>query len=122
RPTLGEWSKLLQSEVHRFSKVFIVIDALDECFEGDGSRWSFLAEIQKLHPSIHLLVTSRHISTIEHEFEKAACMEIHASDEDVRRYVEGRIEQERQLSRHVKADPALQETIINAIVEKAKGM
>ena len=122
RPTLGEWSKLLQAEVRHFSKVFIVIDALDECSEGNGTRWSFLTEIQKLQPSVNLLVTSRHISAIEHEFEKATSVEIHARNEDVRRYVEDRIERERRLARHVKDDPALRETIINSIVEKARGM
>ena len=43
RPTLGELSKLLQSEVRHISKVFIVIDALDECPESNRTRESFLA-------------------------------------------------------------------------------
>ncbi|KAI9770214.1 MAG: hypothetical protein M1839_003242 [Geoglossum umbratile] len=122
RPTLVEWSKSLQSEVYRFSKVFIIIDALDECLESNGTRDSFLAEIKKLQPSVRLLVTSRYIPTIEYEFEKAARVEIRASDEDVRRYLEGRIERERRSVRHVRADLALQKTIIDTIVEKAKGM
>ena len=122
RPTLDQWFKLLQSEVQRFSKVFIIIDALDECPESKGTRDSFLAEIRKLQPSIHLLVTSRHIPTIECEFEKAAQVEIRARDEDVRRYLERRIKREHRLISLVKVDLALQETIINTIVEKAKGM
>jgi hypothetical protein len=121
RPTLSEWSKLLQSEVRRLSKVFIIIDALDECPESNGTRDSFLIEIRKLQPSIHLLVTSRHIPTIS-DFENAARVDVRASDKDVRRYLKDRIERERRLVRHVKADPTLQETIINTIVEKAKGM
>ena len=32
RPSFAEYSELLESEAHRFSKVFIVIDALDEVF------------------------------------------------------------------------------------------
>jgi hypothetical protein len=122
RPTLDELSKLLQSEVRRLSDVFIVIDALDECLEGNHTGESFLAEIQKLQPTIHLLITSRHISTIEREFEKAARVEIRASHEDVRRYLEGRIESKGRLARLVKADPTLQATIVNTIAEKAEGM
>jgi ankyrin repeat domain-containing protein 50 len=122
RPTLDELSKLLQLEVRRFSKAFIVIDALDECPESKGTRDSFVAEIRKLQPIAHVMVTSRHISTIEREFEKAARVEIRASGEDVRRYLEGRIENEGRLIRLVKADLALQETILNTIVENAKGM
>lgn len=54
--------------------------------------------------------------------EKAALVEIRASDKDVKRYLEGRIESEGRLVRLVKADPALQATIVNTIVEKARGM
>jgi len=122
RPTLSEYADLLQSEVRRFSKVFIVIDALDECSESNGTRDNFLAEIRKLQPTIHLLVTSRHIEIIERAFKNAARLEIRASDEDVRKYLEGRIASEPQLVRHVEKDSTLQDTIINAIVEKAKGM
>jgi hypothetical protein len=112
----------LQSEVLRFSEVFIVVDALDECPESNDTRDSFIAEIRKLHPIVHLMVTSRDISTIEREFEAAARVEIRAIDSDVRRYLESRIGRERRLLRHVKADPDLHETIINTVVEKAKGM
>jgi hypothetical protein len=57
--------------------------------------------------------TSRHISTIEREFEKAAQVEIRVGDNDVKRYLKGRIESEGRLVRLVKADPALQLTIEN---------
>lgn len=122
RPTLDELSKLLQLEVCRLLKVFILIDALDECPESNSTRDSFVAEIRKLQPITHLLVTSRHISTIEREFERAARVEIHATDEDIGRYIESRIKGDRQLIRYIQKDPALQGTIINTIVEKTKGM
>ncbi|KAI9774757.1 MAG: hypothetical protein M1839_001624 [Geoglossum umbratile] len=122
RPTLAEWSKLLQSEVRHLSKVFAIIDAFDEHLESNNTKYSFLTEIRKLQPTVHLLVTSRHIASIEREFEKAARVEIRASDIDIRRYLEDRIKQEHGLVRHVKTDSALQEAIINTIVEKAKGM
>ncbi len=122
RPTLGECSKLLKSEIENYSKVFILVDAIDESNENSGVRDGFLAEIRKLQPSIYLLVTSRHISTIEREFENAACVEIRASDEDVRKYLEGRIERESRLKCHVKAHPALQEEIVQMIAKTAKGM
>jgi hypothetical protein len=122
RPRLDELSKLLQSEVRCLSKVFFVIDALDECPESNGIRDGFITEIQKLQPITHLLITSRHISTIEHEFEQAARVEIRASDEDVKKYLECRIESESRLVRLVKGDSALQAAISNTIVENAKGM
>lgn len=121
RPSLAEYLKLLQSEIHHFSKVFIVIDALDECLDREGIR-SFLPELQKLPPNTHLLVTSRYIRDIEHEFEKAARLEIYARDEDVKSYVEARMGEQHQLVRHIEADPTLRSTISDAIVQKANGM
>jgi hypothetical protein len=122
RPTLDELSKLLQSEVRRISKVFIIIDALDECPESNCTRESFLTEIRKLHPTIYLLITSRHILAVEREFEQAERVEIRASGVDVKKYLEYRIESEGRLVRLVRADPALQAVTVNTIVENAKGM
>ncbi|KAI9774337.1 MAG: hypothetical protein M1840_004231 [Geoglossum simile] len=122
RPPLDEWSDLLQIEARRFSKVLIAIDALDECPESNDTRATFLAEIRKLQPNIHLLVTSRHIPTIEREFGSAAHIEIRASDRDIRRYLESRIRGGSRLARNVEGDPALQELIVNAITERADGM
>lgn len=122
RPSLADWSRLLQLEVHRFSKVFIVIDALDECSENDGTRDSFMTEIRSLQPFVYLLVTSRHMTSIENELGKGVCMEIRASDYDVGQYLEGRIQKEGRLSRLLRADRDLQEIITKSIVDNAKGM
>lgn len=119
RPSLVEWSDLLQSEVRRHSRTYIIVDALDECSE--GARDIFLDEIRKL-PNANLLVTSRPNLIIEHDFEGTASIEIRASEEDVRKYLECRISKERRLLRHVKEDPTLLDTIASTIVERAKGM
>jgi hypothetical protein len=36
-PTLSDVSKILQAEIGRFSKIFVVVDALDECPESNRS-------------------------------------------------------------------------------------
>jgi hypothetical protein len=122
RPPLSEVSRVLQSEITKYSKVFVVLDALDECSESDGTRQLFLTEIRKLMPNISLLVTSRHIANIELEFQKAACLEISANDEDVRSYLKSRIEGQPQLARHIEKDTTLQDAILHTIVKKANGM
>ena len=121
RPSLTEYSELLQSVTRRFSKVFIVVDALDECSVRNGSR-GFLSELRKLPPNIHLLVTSRYTGDIEHEFAEAACLEISALDEDIRKYIETRIKTQPQLIHHIKVDPTIRGTILDTIVQKADGM
>lgn len=119
-PSLGEFFNLLQSQLHKFSKTFVIIDALDECSE--SNRESLITKILKLQSDIHLLVTSRRIADIECLLENAARLEILAKDEDVRRYLEGRITREGRLKRHIKSDPMLQDAIMDTIVDKARGM
>ncbi|KIW35343.1 uncharacterized protein PV07_02044 [Cladophialophora immunda] len=122
RPSLDVFSSHLQSEVRRFSEVFIIIDALDECTEDNGTRRSFLDEIQKLQPNVHLLITSRHSATIQLGSESLTHIEIHASDRDIARYLENRIENAHRLVLHVRKDPSLENTIVRTISEKVKGM
>ena len=120
RPSLAEYSRSLQSEIDYFSKVFIIVDALDECSE--GTRKHFLAEVQKLLPNIRLLVTSRHIRDIENEFKEAAWLEIRASGEDIKSYLEACIEGQFPLARYAKEKRTLRDDILNTVVEKANGM
>ena len=105
-----------------FNDVFVVIDALDEYTEEDGSRGKFLAGIQKLQPNIRLLVTSRRLLNIEHEFGRSIRLEIRATNEDITRYLDDRIQEEKRLRKHVKGDPFLHNTIVNTIVGNSQGM
>lgn len=120
--SLNECSELLRTEIARFSKVFIIIDALDEYIEGDGTRDTLLKGLRNLHLDIKLLVTSRHIPTIEREFKNDKRLDIRASDKDVERYLEYRISSNQQLTSHVKKDPSLKDTIVATIVRNAQGM
>lgn len=72
-PALDKVSKILHSEMDRYSKVFIVIDALDECADDDRAREILLSELNALqttHP-MNSMVTSRPILKIEQKFQKA---------------------------------------------------
>ena len=121
RPSLAEYSRLLQSQVQRFSEVYIIIDALDECTEVYGIN-NFLPEIRKLLPNIHLLVTSRFVSNIEREFAEASRLEIRANETDIRDYIEARIAAQPQMMRHIEADPTLRNALLDTIIQKADGM
>ena len=63
RPLLNELLDLLRSVIRAFSKVFIVIDALDECPEENEVRLTFIHAIKKLAPRSNVLVASRSIPT-----------------------------------------------------------
>jgi hypothetical protein len=124
RPTYGELSVLLQSESRYLSKLFVVIDALDEYSYVDDATPKLLIEIQKLQPSLHLLVTSRsHLgNVIQLCLPDAIRLEIRAHDEDIKKYVDKRIRMEKYLGFLIKKTPELREAVKNTITEKAKGM
>jgi hypothetical protein len=81
-----------------FSKVVIIVDALDECQVSDGCRTTFLMEILSLQTKTgaNLFTTSRFIPEITESFRDSIKLEIRAHDEDVRQYLDGRISQSRQ--------------------------
>jgi hypothetical protein len=97
-----------------------VIDALDECSEAGRIREQFMIEVEKLLPSVSLLVTSRDIPDMEWKFRGAARLDIYASDGDIRRYLESRIK--RELAGFSEHGTTLQSDILVTIVEKAQGM
>jgi hypothetical protein len=120
RPSIADYSRLLQKQVNDLRRVFIIIDALDECLEIDGTRDAFLAEVRQLLPTACLLVTSRHIATIENDFQDAARIEIRARDGDMRAYIDARIQKEKRLKLCLHKNPDLR--LADIIVEKAQGM
>ena len=121
RPSLAEFSKLLQSEINGYSKVFVIVDALDECNEKDMTR--LVTELLHLPRHLQLLFTSRYSPDIEPKFKDMPRLEIRASDADVRNYLHSLVEKEDFcLHRYIQKDASLRSTIIDTIAEKSKGM
>jgi hypothetical protein len=121
RPTLEEISKALYSVITTYSRVYIVIDALDECQVSDGCRSRFLSNIFNLQvkTGAKLFATSRPIPDIERNFKGCLSLEILASNEDVRRYLDGHMS---QLPTVVLSRPMLQDEIKTEIARAAEGM
>ncbi|WAO90276.1 NACHT domain-containing protein [Fusarium falciforme] len=121
RPSLGELLESLHRITEPFSRVFIVVDALDECQESDNCLSTFLSGLfdlqQKLE--INIFATTRPLGHIKSRFEKAITMEIRAQSDDVRKYVNGRLG---ELPRIVQRDPELQEAVIGTISRAVDGM
>jgi len=121
RPSLDEISGTLQAVATTYSRVFVIIDALDECQSSDGHRAKFLSELFDLQTKcgVSLFATSRYIAEITEKFEGSMSLEIRASDQDVQRYVEGHLS---LLPSFVERNAELQEDISTHIVRAVDGM
>ena len=121
RPLLDEISRALQSVALMYSRIFIIIDALDECQETDGSRTKLLAEIFNLQAKsgLSLFATSRFIPEIQKNFEGCLSVEICASHEDIWNYLDKHMS---QLPEFVTQDVDLQTEIKTGIEGAIDGM
>jgi Cdc6-like AAA superfamily ATPase len=123
RPSLDEISTALRSVAAMYSRVFIIVDALDECQTSDGCRSRLLSEIFSLQAKreVNFFATSRPSPYIEREFQLRACipLEILASDEDMHRYLDGQMS---ELPAFVLKRPDLQEEIKTGITRAVEGM
>ncbi|KAJ7118105.1 hypothetical protein C8R44DRAFT_189884 [Mycena epipterygia] len=119
RPALDEDQALLCSIIADYSKVFILVDALDEYPE--VQRDVLLRLLCTLGPTVNLLVTSRSHIAIDHvtSFEP---LEIRAREVDIRKYLEGQILKSSRLSKHIQKSPDLRETIEAKIIQRSDGM
>jgi hypothetical protein len=121
RPSPDEVFSALQGVLAHYSTVYIVVDALDECQDSDGTRRQFLARLRDLQAGrdVRLMATSRSIPEIVDAFNEAPQLEVQASREDVKRFVAGQLY---RLPRCIQREPALQEIVQEKIVEAVDGM
>lgn len=121
RPLFDEISRALQLVAAMYSRVFIIIDAIDECQANNGCRSRFLTEIFYLQTivGVNLFTTSRFIPEIREKFKECISLEIRASEEDVRKYLDGHMF---RLPGFIIRSPELQEEIKIKIVQSVRGM
>jgi hypothetical protein len=121
RPSFDELARTLQSVATLYSRVFIVVDALDECQATGGCRAKFLSGIFDLQDKcgINIFATSRSIPEITEKFKGNISLEIVASEQDIRRYVDGHMS---HLPSFVGRNLDLQEEIKMTIVKAVDGM
>jgi len=121
RPSFDEISQTLLSVTAIYSRIFIIVDALDECQTFDGCRSRFLSGIFKLQAKYrsNLFATSRFIPEIVEKFEGSTVLEIRASSEDIRQYLDGNMF---RLLGFVNRNPELQKEIKTGIDQSVNGM
>ena len=118
--TLAEARELLKNIVAVQERCFVVVDALDEC--SDEIREQLVNELVSLKPSISLLVTSRPVLSIETMFREATIIPIVPNENDLKIYIDRRLEIETKLHKIVQTDLLLQQEIKDTLIAKNQGM
>jgi hypothetical protein len=121
RPLRHEVLKSLRNVVSACTKTFIIVDALDECSTSLGCRTRLISEVARLQKDlkINIFATSRFIPEITDNFAGSTWLEIRASKEDVRNYLNSRII---ELPAFVRRDPSLQDEVLQGLVDASDGM
>ncbi|KAJ7270989.1 ankyrin repeat-containing domain protein [Mycena rebaudengoi] len=120
RPSLDEVREIFRSTVAEYSRVFVVVDALDEYPE--AHRHILLDALAAIGESVSLMLTSRPNIAPKSFFPTAPVLEICAKEEDICRYIDAQIQNSFRLSKHVRVRPELREEIETKIAENTNGM
>ena len=127
--TLEKARAVMPEILTSYSKIMLVVDALDECED----RATLMKELQQLmqiisngqsKTLIHLFVTGRHSvsSDVEHMLKPAFQLEIRSKEDDVRIFLEQILHEHVQLSKWVTESPDFCSKIIDAILRRLSGM
>lgn len=121
RPSLNEVLNEIDFEMSKLDKTYLVIDALDELSDDDGTRGHLLSTLRNLRAksSVNLMVTSRSIPNIMTQFAEDKHLEIRASDSDLQCYLDGQMS---RLGNRVLKSDALRCSIRSEIIKAADGM
>ena len=119
-PAHDEFTKALRAEIARYSKIFIVVDALDELAERDQGY--LITELRSLANVVNLMVTSRPLPSIERFFQDTKRVDILANERDVRTYIQVRTLREPRLLLHVEGQQMLRESMVIKIIANVQGM
>ncbi|KAK3618321.1 hypothetical protein LTR56_024715 [Elasticomyces elasticus] len=117
--------KILSASIASYDEVFLHLDALDECPEGDEVRQHVLDGIEELlerAQNIRVLITSRDVPDVRSVVEKlrAQALSIKAQtvDADIQKYVSTQISRDHRLSKLESSRTMIEDTL----VQKADGM
>jgi len=142
RPTFEDMEPLLYELLKPYSRVFMIIDGLDECeapsMDKDKSAYlpgykaryrevilDFITELTRREPIFaKILVTSRRERDIQNAFDDCPTIELDAREvnSDIKIFLEDEIERRIQKKSLRLQDPSLREIILDILGTRAQGM
>jgi hypothetical protein len=125
-PGPDELEKILLASTRSCSKVYLLLDALDECSEEHDTRQSVLARIKRLTqdaPNLRVLATSRELDRIRKSMEVLVVEPLrvttHAVDDDIKIYLANEMSRDPSLR---ELSPEMRTLIETTIASRADGM
>jgi hypothetical protein len=125
-PGPDELEKILSASIRSCSKVYLLVDALDECPEDNGTRQSVLARIERLTQdasNLKIFTTSRELDRIRKSMEALAAEPLRvitrAVDADIQTYLSTELSRDRNLN---ELSPEVRTLIESTIASQADGM
>ncbi|KAK1775995.1 hypothetical protein QBC45DRAFT_480219 [Copromyces sp. CBS 386.78] len=125
RPSRQEMTQVLGEVIQGFTRVYVVVDALDELLDDDDHRNALVDELDNLgrsSPNLKIFVTSRPLlADISQFFYDASKVDIFANQDDVGAYVEGRLSK-MPFSSPLHTNRVLQQEVKEIISQVVRGM
>jgi hypothetical protein len=120
-PSLEEVVSVLRSSITELSKVFIIIDAMDEYPE--VQRHTLLKHLAKMGSKVNSMITSRpNISPECFSFQNLKTLDIYAMSEDIQAYIDAQVNLSPRLSEYIEEKPELRDDIHAKIIGAVDGM
>jgi hypothetical protein len=125
-PGPDELEKILLASIRSCSKVYLLVDALDECPEDSETRQSVLARIERLTQdtsNLKIFATSRELDSMRKSMEALAAEPLRvitrAVDADIQAYLSTELSRDRNLR---ELSPEMRTLIESTIASQADGM
>lgn len=123
KPPLRDYISTLQCTLCEWDKVFLVVDAIDECSSSNSTRQAFLADLDTIQANskLRIMITGRPNPDVVEvmRFKKSTFLEIRARDEDVETYITDRLRKSDGLARQPEM---LQQKIKTKVTQAVDGM
>lgn len=118
RPDIDELIKVFATENLNLHRTFVIIDALDKI--ESATRIELLRILQSFQ--ISLLVTSRTYPAIVRELREFTTLDLDASSNDLKRFVDAELSKDNRLARVPSNNAELRRMMIKNIEKESQGM